>query len=322
MNLSISITNVRCHKKYQCELSRGLNLIYGQNGTGKTSILETISLIAPGTGLRGAKLVDIISTNEKFFEIGISLDENNINIAYDKITKKVNWNKRKISTSEIIEVIGVGWITPQIIFNFWKDGKIRRNFIDRLVNNFFSNHAYYFTQYEKARTQRSEMIQNEIENDLAHRAVEKILVEFGQKINLNRKKVIEKLNELMTLECEISLGNFIFSDEEWLTQLKKSRKSSFFNGPHNSEINIYRNNLSTLASSTGEQHMTILKILLSSFSLLNQETKILLLDDIVSHLDQKNLNSLVNQIHSANPTYCLLTHHDYLELEKCQFIKL
>ena len=94
----------------------------------------------------------------------------------------------------------------------------------------------------------------------------------------------------------------------WMEQLKKSRienKDSF--GPHKTNIVIEKDKLTSLQASTGQQHMMIIHFVLTAFKLLKQEFKILLLDDILSHLDPENRSAVMSLIDShACDSYILI----------------
>ena len=315
---SINLTNFRSYSSARFEFNPGVNFICAPNGSGKTNLLEAVSLLSPGRGLRKANSAEMIKKGNDFFSISAQLLDNSLTINYFAGQKSFSWNGGKISGLELIEEIGIFWLTPQIIFNFWKEPKVRRDFIDRIVANFIPNHLYHCAKYESIRSNRKKLIRSGYQNKAAYESIEKILAEEGINIIKNRKKVIEQLNEHMN-EYKVFL---IGAAEEcsledlrsnWLMDLEKSRfeqKGKF--GTHNTNIVIEKDDLISSQASTGQQHMMIINLVLISFIQLKQQFRILLLDDILSHLDPQNQSKTLNYINSQTPDAYVLISDTHL----------
>ena len=152
----LKLRNFRSHKSLDLDFSSNFVYFSGPNGVGKTNILEAISLFSPGRGLRGASISDLtLSQSETFWNLSSLFKISNVfielEIGLDKKGKKTlrvdGKNKPLIYLTEILKII---WITP-LMDRLWIGGSSeRRRFLDRLVMNFFPNHAKNCILYEHA----------------------------------------------------------------------------------------------------------------------------------------------------------------------------
>ena len=383
MSFCIFLKNFRSYISAHFDFKMGINFICAPNGSGKTNLLEAISLLSPGRGLKKANASEMINTGENFFSISVKFDSiissyeelpsidncNLLSINYFGDNKQFSWNGGKISATELIEEIGVFWLTPEIIFNFWKEPKVRRDFFDRIVGNFIPSHLYNCAKYEKVRLSRNKLIKSGCSNGFAYQAMEKILVEEGIMMIQNRQKITDMLNkqqeemmwsndkEMMVsrkskyrIRCVGFTENTPqeFLKEKWKKDLEENRFGKEKFGPQKTNIVIeevsiltegltlvtdevedrYRekdlkttnkpiiNNiisekniskihfdsteifLTSELASTGQQHLMVINLVLTAFRNLKQKIKILLLDDILSHLDQKNRMLVMESINS------------------------
>jgi len=383
MSFSIFLKNFRSYTTAHFDLKRGINFISAPNGRGKTNLLEAVSLLSPGRGLKKANAPEMVNKEANFFSISVkfdsiislyeelrSIDSNNLlNINYFGDNKQFSWNGGKISGTELIEEIGVFWLTPEIVFNFWKEPKVRRDFFDRIVANFIPSHLYNCAKYEKVRLNRNKLIKSGCFNELAYQAMEKIMIEEGMMMIQNRQKIANMLNKQQEemiwsndkekiasrkSKYRIRCAGFTentpqeFLKEKWKKDLEENRFGKEKFGPQKTNIVIEEvsilteelilvtneeedrcreedlktinkpiiNNtisekkmskihfdstkilLTSELASTGQQHLMVINLVLTAFRNLRQKVKILLLDDILSHLDQRNRMLVMESINS------------------------
>ena len=148
---SIYLENFRSYKKLNVKIGDFKFIILtGKNGSGKTNLLEAISFLSPGKGLRNSKLDEVINadSNSKqstiFFvvenekkknEIGILFTNNNLK---DKIQSKkvIHLNRKKLKKqSDLPNLISLIWLTPEMDVFFRTNSLFRRKFIDRCIFN-------------------------------------------------------------------------------------------------------------------------------------------------------------------------------------------
>ncbi|MCB1838961.1 MAG: AAA family ATPase, partial [Alphaproteobacteria bacterium] len=152
------------------DLRAGLLIFYGPNGAGKTNILEAVSLLSPGRGLRGARLGEIqrqgapdswavaaeVQTGQEAVRLGTGLDPER-GAGPEKRVVRVNGKTAK-GQNALADYLSCVWLTPQMDGLFLESSRERRRFLDRLVFGFDPGHSGRVTRYENALAQRSRLL--------------------------------------------------------------------------------------------------------------------------------------------------------------------
>ncbi|MBQ4874646.1 MAG: DNA replication/repair protein RecF [Rickettsiaceae bacterium H1] len=311
----ITLNNFRNYKQFEL-ISDGLPVvILGKNGIGKTNILEAISLLSPGRGIRSAQLRDISFNNTSNWAVNANVvnrnDIYNVGVGFDgehkiiKIDHKVR--KRQIELAKIINII---WLIPQMNTLFIGNRKSRLDFFDRIVFSFNPDHARNISIYEHAKQERMKLLKDKTDDDYWLSGLEIKMVNAGIKIAEARLDTVGYLqkridcNRFNYVKIMINgeVEELIRQNEKkdvFLIKLKKGRKTDLLTkktgyGVHKSDFTALNKvkNISALLSSTGEQKLMTIAIILAA---IKQDT-ILLLDDIVSHLDSENRSVLFSAI--------------------------
>ncbi len=333
------LKNFRNHIDLSLNIGKASLLIYGDNGCGKTNVLEAISLLNQGKGLRKSNIEDYINQNillqgsyntwginadficpNGMFNIGTGLKENIV-----KNSREAKINTDKCSLSSLGKILKISWITPQMCILFQSGMSERRRFIDRLTSSLDSLHLNRVYKYEKLLRQRTKILMQLNRDHTWLDTIESQISELSVAITASRLEMVEALNDLYNKELN---NNYLIDDfppadikligkiEEFLTKkpaseiegyikdnLKKSRFSEEINifGPHKTIIEILnkKNNKNVNCASTGEQKLLLISIILSHARMLYKNfnmAPILLLDDIVEHLDEKHRRALFLEI--------------------------
>jgi DNA replication and repair protein RecF len=177
MNNSVRITNLklknyRNHRELSIIPKKDIIVIYGKNGSGKTNILESISLLNSNGGLRNANLTDLIPENHygplelfganfqiKFnsdiYSVGLGLKKKGENlikiIKVDNITTKSENLKKKISFF---------WIVPRMSHLLQSTAMERRAFIDMMINSVDKSYSERLQEYKKLKRERLNILKN------------------------------------------------------------------------------------------------------------------------------------------------------------------
>jgi len=310
--------------------------LIGKNGSGKTNVLESISLFERGRGFRKDKINNLISnsTNNNKFEISsIYINEKNkmnLNVYNDfqEINSKkkllINNSSSKESIKHFESLFSLIFFLPEMERLFLNSPSQRRNFLDRLIYNKDKNYAKLVNNYKKLLFERYKMLQNVHYDDSWINVLEKRIVENGTEIYKKRKQHTDILNlhleKLKNFENSKYNLSFFMSDylidnvdeyndqiyDQYLAELSSNREFDRFNGgskigPHKSElkgINL-QNNMGVNQLSTGQQKTVILLIILAQSIFLINELKIkpiIFFDEVCSHLDAQNRELLLNII--------------------------
>ncbi|MDC0092999.1 DNA replication/repair protein RecF [Alphaproteobacteria bacterium] len=336
---SLNLKNFRSHNSLSMKIPDSSVLIYGENGCGKTNILEAISLLSQGKGLRKSKTEDFlfksIELNKKQRTWGINADivtpDGVVNIGTglkenSQIkSRKVRVNSEDCSHAELGKILKISWITPQMCTLFQSGMSERRRFIDSLTSSLDPSHLSRVYKYKKLLRQRSYIILQFNSDTAWLTSIESQISELAVAITASRMDLVQALNDLFKEEYEnkFLIDNFPpaeikFKGEIEDLLLKKSalevedyikiilKKSRVKNdlplcGPHTSEIKIFnrKNYKPVEISSTGEQKLILISIILSHARMLNIKLNmapILLLDDIVEHLDEKHRFALYQEV--------------------------
>ena len=335
----LNLTNFRNHSNLSMKTPESAILIYGENGCGKTNILEAISLLSQGKGIRKSKIEDYFTqsvfNNNPQKSWGINADiitpDGNMNIGTglkensQKKSRIIRVNAENCSQIELGKILKISWITPQMCILFQSGMSERRRFLDSLTSSLDTLHIGRVYKYQKLLRQRSNVILQFNNDPTWLNSIENQISELAIAIIASRLELVQALNDLFNQEfqnndlvdtfppAEIKLKGQI---EDLL--LKKSalevedyvkailKKSRFDNdapicGPHTTKIEIVNriNNKCVEISSTGEQKLILISIILSHARMLNIKynmAPILLLDDIVEHLDEKHKTALFLEI--------------------------
>ncbi len=329
---SIDLINFRNFKDYTINFSKKCNVFYGKNGSGKTNILEGISLLSKGRGLRKDKYANIIKKNcEKFI---IKSDFKSDDVVYNLVveTERVNNRFKKILTvnndkssdsQEIIyEKTPFLYFLPETERLFLSSPSIRRNLIDQFIYTSHNKYNKLVSRYNKLIQERSKILTNNINEEFWLKQLEKsISLDALQIYSLRENQINILTNNLniylkefnLPFKIDTKLIDKLYTSnltiEDYEDKLKKNRKIDSLVGgcsigPHKSDYVFCVNDNSFVSQlSTGQQKTIILLMYLSQCKYLSEfklKQPILLLDEVCSHLDDMNRNILLSLIEAFN----------------------
>ncbi len=310
--------------------SNSCNVFYGKNGTGKTNLLEAISLFSKGRGLKKDKITNIIKKHSNKFHI--KSDFYNNNIKYNLITESINKNDKQVKSLKInndsskdalesyYKLMSFLHFVPETERLFIASPSKRRNLIDNFIYSYFKEYNTLINFYNKNIVERSKLLTfNKYDLNWLNKIEENISTS-GMQIYLFRSKQIKiltkylnyffeqfKMSYLVTVNLNDNFYNKDLTIEIFKNYLKENRKDDSLSGgskigPHKSDY-IFLINDEYLVSqlSTGQQKTLVLLIYLSQCKYLVEEVKvspILLLDEICSHLDEINRKILLELVES------------------------
>ena len=331
------IKNFRNHTQYKLKNSEAIVVLNGDNGAGKTNILEAISLFSPGKGLRSSNLEDLINNKSTggCFEIIISLKYKNgtINLSktYNKNNKSTNCFKadnEKIKNIEILDYLNILWVTPVMEKVMIQNNSEKRNFVDRLIFNLNKEHLKFYSNLQKIIRERTKLLKQENVDQQWISSIEQKIAELSYCLFLSRQKYTDLINEKLenalqlVTPCQIKLNyknslfnNQITKDEFirlYAVELKKNRefdlRSNRLNfGVNSINISIFmgkENQIEAKYCSSGEQKSMLISIVFSVATLIKERNHnnyvILLIDEAMAHLDDKHKEKLYEEIMHLN----------------------
>ena len=198
---NLNLSHFRSHKISKLSLDGRPVVVFGKNGTGKTNILEAVSLFSPGRGLRRATAEDITRNPEA---IGWKIEgsvKNRIS-EYEVVISSENGESRRLfldgkkaSIMKLSQILRIVWLVPSMD-RIWIEGSSgRRRFLDRLTLSYFPEHAETSLSYEKAMRERNRLLKEKIYNDHWYNALEIKMAKSAVSIQKARLEAINYLSE-------------------------------------------------------------------------------------------------------------------------------
>lgn len=330
-------------------------MLTGPNGAGKTNILEAVSLLSPGKGLRNADLDEIQKRDAALPWVVASKAET----IYGEIalgTGRDLDKKRRVvrikgepakSQSDLADYISCLWLTPTMDRIFLEGSSGRRKFLDRMVFAFEPSHAGRLTRYENALSQRSKILKDDKPADPSWlSALEDQMAETGIAIAAARGDFVHRLQTVCNREAvdfpvaDLDIKGFVEDrlgvmpavqvEQEFKNYLRSARTQDSAMGgsgagPHRSDLWVkYREkNMAADQCSTGEQKALLIGIVNAHATLMKNErgyAPILLLDEIAAHLDENRRAKLFEKLSSLGGQVWMTGTDDALfsSLEKGQ----
>ena len=303
----IRLTDFRNHRDTRLDDTARFNLLVGENGAGKTNVLEALSLLAPGRGLRRAALPDI-AAHDGTAGFAVSADlaggvQLGTGVRPERPARRVvQVNGADAPAVRLGEWLSLAWLTPAMDRLFMDGASARRRFLDRLVLAIEPGHARHAAKLEAALRERGRLLAEPTEADPQWlTALELQLAEAGAAVAQARARLIARLSQALDLLPEAPFARPALAyqqggplDQEALAvALAEGRRRDraaqrTLVGPHRDELIVTMVGKGEPAStcSTGEQKALLIAITLAHAGLLSPDRPgVLLLDEVAAHLD-------------------------------------
>ena len=194
---ALKLKDFRNHQDFSLKCGDRPILIIGPNGSGKTNILEAISLLMPGKGMRAAKADDVVNCASRGCCIFASTPYNQIGIECILGKKIVYINGKKSKHYDLTRIVDIVWLTPQMNRIFIGPSADRRRFFDRAVFGFYKSHARNIIVCEHAMRERLKLLTTNYLDDKWLANIEMQMAKYGLEIVEARRRTIEILQDNM-----------------------------------------------------------------------------------------------------------------------------
>ena len=329
---SVKLNNFRNISSMELHATDGVNVIYGENAQGKTNILEAIWLFTGCKSFRGSKDAEFIKFNEEISKINLDFSDNVRNKKSEIIigNKKKNVSLNGVSLRSSSELIGTFYavIFSPSHLSLIKDGPSgRRRFLDTALCQLKPSYAEHLAGYRRALLQRNALLKDLHLSPQLYDILDSLddqLSRYSSAVISERLKYIEILSQYSKqiyagisenkeyfnvtysrndiTDINISV-NDLYNLE--LERIKNARKEDVLYktttiGPHRDDIDILINNVSARSfGSQGQQRSCALALKLGESEIIKKitgETPVALLDDVMSELDEKRQDYVLNHI--------------------------
>ena len=320
---SIELENFRNYKNLNIQLDAGTNILYGDNAQGKTNILEAAYLSGTTKSHRGSKDKEMIAFDAQEAHIRTIVEKNQKEYQIDMHLKKrgskgVAINKIPIKkASELFGVLNMVLFSPEDLHLIKNGPAERRRFLDIELCQLDKLYLSDLTKYNKILNQRNKLLK-----DIVYKPelVETLpvwdmqLIETGRRLIQRRRKFIEELNQIifqihfnisgekehLILKYEPNIDEIFFEDELLKAKQKDLKLCQTTVGPHRDDMLFAIDGIDIRKyGSQGQQRTSALSLKLAEIEIVKQiihNTPILLLDDVLSELDNSRQNYLLNSI--------------------------
>jgi DNA replication and repair protein RecF len=322
----LRLTNFRSYSSVEIAASGAPVVLAGPNGAGKTNLLDAISLLSPGRGLRGAKLGEhtrrgpsamsealwavaaTVTRAGEPYDIGTGLIS-----AQGSERRQVRLNGAAAqSSADLGDVVQMLWLTPAMDRLFIESASGRRKFLDRLVLGFDAGHARAATRYETAMRERARLLKFGPRDPAWLNGLENEMVEAGLAMAKARRETVARLNSALAervgafpaalLSLDADDADDTLGERLARARIRDAEAGRTTVGPHLVDLTVRHTQKRTDARecSTGEQKALLISIVLADARELSRARSglcpILLLDEIAAHLDVTRRAALFEEI--------------------------
>lgn len=340
----LELNNYRNYKKLTVNFSKGTNVLYGDNAQGKTNILESIYMCSTTKSHRGSKDKDIINFHEDESHIKLIVNKRDVPFRIDMHLKKnrpkgiaVNGIPIK-KASELFGIVNVVFFSPEDLDIIKRGPSERRRFIDLELCQLDKIYVSNLVNYNRCVNQRNILLKEleykpELEDTLDIWDMQ--IAEYGYKVIERREEFIQELNEMI-----VKIHNQLTNNKETLTikydlciekeklynTLVKNRKRDMRQkittvGPHRDDISFYNKTIDLRTyGSQGQQRTAALSLKLAEIELVKRvinDTPVLLLDDVLSELDNNRQNHLLNSLNNVQTFITCTGLDEFIENNFC-----
>jgi DNA replication and repair protein RecF len=300
----LTLTDFRSYASATIEPGPGFVLLYGENGAGKTNLLEAVSMLAPGRGLRGAALSEMARKGGSGgWAAAARLGDTDIGTGTQTAAperRQVRINGAPASVNSLSEWLSVLWLTPALDRLFTSSAGDRRRFLDRLVLALEPAHARHASRYEAAMRARNKLLGGERWDDAWLASLELAMADHGAELSAARSRTVAALDERLSAAPDDMFASAAIALEGWsgndlaatlrTNRHRDSAAGRATEGPHRQDLAVLHRakQMPAAQSSTGEQKALLLGLVLAHSELVADrrgEPPILLLDEVAAHLD-------------------------------------
>ena len=322
----LSLTDFRSYPDALVEPGPGFVLLSGDNGAGKTNVLEAVSLLTPGRGLRGAALSEMARIGGSgAFAVAAKTGDVDIGtgtLAAAPERRQVRINGAPAAVNSLGEWLSVLWLTPAMDRLFAGSAGDRRRFLDRLVLALEPGHAHHASRYEAAMRARTKLLAEERPDGDWLAALEQAMAEHGAAIAAARGRAVDALAERLSAAPDGDFPSASIAIDGWrggdlgavlrANRLRDSAAGRSTEGPHRQDLAVTHlaKQMAAARCSTGEQKALLLGLVLAHAELVADRRKaapILLLDEVAAHLDPGRRQALFARLEGRGQVWMTAT---------------
>ncbi len=312
---TLSLSHFRSHRAARLVLDGRPVALVGPNGAGKTNVLEAVSLLSPGRGLRRASADDLARRPESLgWKItaavqGLAASHELETFAEPGEARQVRIDGKAATQGNLGRILRILWLVPAMDRLWIEAAEGRRRFLDRMTLSFAPDHGEQTLIYEKAMRDRNRLIRDGVTDPHWYAALEAQMAEAGHQITLNRRSALSRIATARDPGSAFPAADLALASDDaddLAAALADNRRRDIaagrtLIGPHRADLQARYAAKDTPADqcSTGEQKALLISLILANARALALDlgrAPILLLDEVAAHLDATRRAALYDEI--------------------------
>lgn len=310
----VKLIGFRSHENYSLRCHKKTSLIVGENGSGKTSVLEAIYLALRGKSFRAGD-DDMLRRGDKFYRVELKYcSGEKVVVTYDGVKRSFLVGDKKYGRLPKKERYPVVLFLPSDLHLLESSPTRRREYFDRVLSELDDKYSGSLSKYNKALKQRNELLKNELVRADEMFSWDVMLAKYGLAVRKARENFIAECNERLTktyrsiaenndnAKIEYLLQGGAINESEYLKRLTVEYERDKILGHTNFGVHrdnyefIFNDRVADGSASRGEVRSIMLALkFIEAELILNQTGRrpVVLLDDVFSELDEKRQKCLV-----------------------------
>ncbi|EKE43802.1 RecF [Oceaniovalibus guishaninsula JLT2003] len=303
----------RSHRRTALDLDARPVAIHGPNGAGKTNLIEAVSMLSPGRGLRRAAADELMRRPDPIgWRVAAEVAGHEIGLrAEPGQSRAVRIDGKAAPQAALGTIVPMLWLVPSMD-RLWIEGaEGRRRFLDRMTLSFVPDHGEAVLTYEKAMRERNRLLRDQVRDPTWYGALERQMAEAGVRIIANRYQALNAVSRAQAQgatafpvsDLDITEPEEVFFGTDALADSRRRdlMAGRTLVGPHRADLAaIYRaKGVPAAQCSTGEQKALLISLILANARAVRDATgrvPVLLLDEVAAHLDAARRAALYDEI--------------------------
>ncbi len=311
----LALSHFRSHRRTRLTLDTRPVAIHGDNGAGKTNLLEAVSLLSPGRGMRRAGAEEIIRRPEGIgWKVSATLGGHEVELRAEPGAPRTTAIDGKPAPQvALARIARILWLVPSMD-RLWLEGaEGRRRFLDRMTLSFLPDHAEGVLTYEKAMRDRNRLLKDGVRDARWFEALEVLMARHGAAIHARRTDALARLTAAQDGDGPFPTADLTLTGPDDATTEDTLREAlaagrgrdtaagRTLTGPHRADLTaVYAaKGMEARLCSTGEQKALLISLILANARALRAEdgtAPILLLDEVAAHLDADRRAALYGEL--------------------------
>ncbi|WP_111428841.1 DNA replication/repair protein RecF [Rhodobacteraceae bacterium DSL-40] len=301
----LCLSHFRSHRSLDLALDGRPVAIFGPNGAGKTNLVEAVSLLSPGRGLRRAAAEDMARRPEAIgwkITAGLTAPDgrHEIEIRSEGPGRLVEIDGKSAPQAALGHVARLLWLTPAMDRLWMESAAERRRFLDRIALSLMPDHGDAAIGYEKALRERNRLLRDGVRDQAWYEAIEAQMAASGARLGANRRAALARIAAApapgafpaasLALESDAPEAEADLADAFRAGRPRDMAAGRSLLGPHRDDLGATyaAKGVPARLCSTGEQKALLISLVLANAHAVAEDfgaPPLLILDEVAAHLD-------------------------------------